>query len=209
MGKQEAGEQSEEPEPACAMYPFSFDLHNGAHFFADAAVTEADEKRRRYLNTAAIIFAAATIEAVLNEQISLRSELGIDEHPSQLPHEFFEALGNAQKTISLKDKWNLFTSVRGGQKWDSGVEPFQSYDLLISLRNELVHFKAEFLADQQAPLNKLQPLVDRLGLRPPLDEEKHHGYWLKTLLVSKHLGAWVRKSLDYKAVLEAVLKRVP
>jgi recombinational DNA repair ATPase RecF len=209
MGKPDVGEQSEEPEATRAMYPFSFDLHNGAHFFADAAVTEADEKRRRYLNTAAIVFAAATIEAVLNEQISLRSELGIDKHLSHIPHEFFEALANAQKTISLKDKWNLFTSVRGGRMWDSGVEPFQSYDLLISLRNELVHFKAEFLADQQAPLNKLQPLVDRLSLRLPPDEEKYHGYWLKTLLESTHLGPWIRKSLDYTAVLEAVLKRVP
>lgn len=144
MGKSEAGEQSQEPEATRAMYPFSFDLHNGAHFFADAAVTEADEKRRRYLNTAAIIFAAATIEAVLNEQISLRSELGIDEHLSQIPHEFFEALANAQRTISLKDKWNLFTSVRGGQMWDSGVEPFQLVIPLACYGDNLFWYPLEY-----------------------------------------------------------------
>ena len=192
------------------MYPFSFDLHNGAHFFADAAVTEEDEKQRRYLNTAALLFAAATIEAVLNEQISLRSEMGSDVHLSHLPCEFFEALAHAQKTISLKDKWNLFTSVRGGRTWDSGSEPFQTYDLLISLRNELVHYKAEFLADRRAPVNKLQPLVDRLGIKPPPpDDEKYYSHWLQTLLGSADLGAWVRKSLDYAEVLGAVLKRVP
>jgi hypothetical protein len=145
-----------------SMYPFSFDLINGARFFADAAATEEDDNRRRYLNTGCIVFAAATIEAVLNENISVGNFFGQDVRFSHIPQEFLTALASTQKYISLKDKWNLFVSVRGGYFWDSSSEPFQSYETIIAVRNELLHYKADFLGPLEPPINKIKPLLTQL-----------------------------------------------
>ncbi len=187
------------------MHPFSFDLLGGAYFFADAASSEADDKRRRYYNTSCIIFAAATLEAVLNEQISLRNVFGNDVHTQRIPKEFVTALVNAQKTISLKDKWNLFVSMRGGRPWDSGQEPFQSYDLIIALRNELLHYKAEFFPCLEAPVKKLQFLIRRFCpmMNPATTDEVTP--WLTGLLESRELGLWVKEKLRYEELLNYVL----
>ncbi len=192
-----------------SMYPFSFDLFGGAYFFAEAAITESEARRRRYYNAAAVVFAAASIEAVLNEQISLRSQFGPDSDMHHVPKEFYEALVRAQKSISLKDKWNLFLAVRGGWPWDPSAEPFQSYELLIALRNELLHYKAEFLPDGEPPLRKLQPLIDRLAVSDAPVEEDETPVWLKRILESQQLGAWLKQRMDYTEILRAVLQRKP
>ena len=102
-----------------SMQPFSFDLTGGFIYFADAATVEEDVQRRRYFNTACIVFAAGAIEAVINERISLESVL----LNSGAKRSFYEALAVAQRSINLKDKWNLFVSVRGGHHWDSAEDP--------------------------------------------------------------------------------------
>ncbi len=58
-----------------SMQPFSFDLTGGFIYFADAAAIEEDIQRRRYFNTACIMFAAGAIEAVINERILLEGKL--------------------------------------------------------------------------------------------------------------------------------------
>lgn len=190
-----------------SMYPFSFDLFGGAYFFAEAAIAESEARRRRYYNAAAVIFAAASIEAVLNEQTSLRSQFGPDSDMHHMPKEVYEALARAQKSTSLKDKWNLFVAVRGGRPWGAGAEPFQSYEVLIALRNELVHYKAEFLPGGEPPLRKLQPLIERLPVSDAPVKEDETPVWLKRILESQQLGAWLKEKIKYTEILNTVLRR--
>jgi hypothetical protein len=197
--------KSPSQEDMRAMYPLSFDLLGGSYFFADAANAETDDKRRRYYNTSCIVFAAATIEAVLNEQLSLRNVFGSDNEMRHIPKEYFAALANAQKAISLRDKWNLFVTVRGGRPWDSSQEPFQSYDLIITIRNELLHYKAEFLAHMEAPIRKLQPLIERFCPTQNLTTMDEVTVWLNCLLESRELGSWVKEKLRYNELLDYVL----
>jgi hypothetical protein len=190
-----------------SMYPFSFDLFNGSRYFAEAAISESDRKRKRYYNTAAVIFAAAAIEAVLNEQISIRQKFGPDMKNKHMSEEFFDALFNAQKTISLKDKWNLFTSIQGGTAWDSTREPFQSYDIVITLRNELIHYKAEFLGHYEPPVKKLHSLIKRFHPKTKLETPDELMDWLSCLLESKYLSQWLSKKIRYAEILELVLSK--
>lgn len=179
-----------------SMYPFSFDLTGGFVYFADAAAVEDDRKRRRYFNTACIVFAAGAIEAVINERISLESRL-ID---SKSKRPFYEALAAAQRSISLKDKWNLFVSIRGGSRWDSAIEPYQSYDTIITVRNELLHYKADFLGHLEPPVNRIRPLLMRFGV-PGERADEPSVAWLNALLESRDLGIWVKDKVRYDALL--------
>lgn len=178
------------------MYPFSFDLTGGFIYFADAALAEDKVKRRRYLNTACIVFAAGAIEAVINERISLEARF-LD---SGAKRPFYEALAAAQRSISLKDKWNLLISVRGGHQWDSAKEPYQSYDTIITIRNELLHYKADFLGHLEPPVNRIRPLLERLGV-PSNRADDSNVKWLYALLEARDLGVWVTDKVRYDTLL--------
>lgn len=186
------------------MYPFSFDLNNGSRFFADAAISEIDNKKRRYYNAASVIFAAATIEAVLNEQIALRSQFGSDVH-IPVPNDLFDALCNSQKSISLKDRWNLFVSVRGGHPWNSSKEPFQIYEMIIALRNALLHYRAKFLGHCEVPISRLKILMDRFGPKAMPKTEDELTTWIIALLESPKLSHWIWDNIKYDQLLDSLL----
>ena len=185
------------------MKPFSFDLTGGFVYFADAAAVEDDVKRRRYFNTACIVFAAGAIESVINERISLEAVL----LNSVASRSFYEALAEAQRSISLKDKWNLFVSVRGGHHWDSSQEPYQSYDMIITIRNELLHYKADFLGHLEPPVNRIRPLLRRFGV-PRERADDPHVHWMDVLLESRELGRWVKNKLRYDTLISFGLLQV-
>ncbi len=196
MTEQAVDDPSENHQSQGSMYPFSFDLTGGYVYFADAAATEDNAKRRRYFNTACIVFAAGAIEAVLNERISLEAKL-FDSGPKR---SFYKALAAAQRSIALKDKWNLFVSVRGGHHWDSSKEPYQSYDTIITIRNELLHYKADFLGHLEPPVNRIRPLLERFGV--PSDRvDDSNVLWLHILLEARELGRWVTDKVRHEALL--------
>lgn len=182
---------------AQTMAPFSFDLTHGYHRFAELAAAEEHPRFRRAHNAACVVFAAATIEAILNERISLERTIWKDPQRA----EFVEALAAVQRSLGLKDKWNLFASVRGNAAWDSAKEPFQSWDIIMSIRNELLHFKGEFLGHLEPPVKRIAPLMARLGVPPELAEEPIV-YWLNSVLGSRELGKWVVEKVDYSQMLD-------
>ena len=105
---------------------------------------------------------------------------------------FWQYLEKMQKNLSFKEKWDLIASIVGGIQWNSGTDPFQSYDVLLSLRNELVHFKGSFSDTDTAPTKKITSLLDRfkgesnwkldaMGVSP----------WVHMLLTAKELGEWI------------------
>ena len=181
-----------------AMYPYSFDLCNGYHYFAECAGKSEDDKKTRYYNSACVFFASSCIEAILNERISMYHTLGKDIRDQHIPMQYWETLFNIQKNKSIKEKWNLIISVLGGQLWDSSKEPFQSYDILFSLRNELVHYKAHFKEMGDAPTRKIKSLLETLiGKIKVSNNPEEYKAWVTTLLESPKLGNWVKEKVNY------------
>ena len=188
-------------EDAQTMHPFSFDLFQGIHFFADFAVNEPKAKNRRYYNTAAVTTAAAGLEAMLNEQISLSATLKVN------PQELYAALDNAKKDISLKDKWNLFAAIRKTTPWDSGKEPYQSCEILFALRNEIMHYKAHFLTHNEAPIKKLQSLLDQIEPTVKPEYRDDTKYWLITILESKNLAGWIKERIRWDILFDLLMMK--
>jgi hypothetical protein len=89
----------------------------------------------------AVMFAAATLEAFINE-IALFAKLRTDGPPvlsvlATLLEELEEAQGH------MRAKYQLARGVLTGAGFDRGTKPFQDFELLVRLRNEIVHMKAQ------------------------------------------------------------------
>jgi hypothetical protein len=51
----------------------------------------------------------------------------------------------AVEKANLAEKWILVTKLLTDKVWDKGSQPFQDFNRLIKLRNELVHYKPKFV----------------------------------------------------------------
>ncbi|OMC57430.1 hypothetical protein A5747_03440 [Mycobacterium sp. IS-836] len=54
---------------------------------------------------------------------------------------------DAERMMSLQSKFQIALVCAGRDRLDKGAEPYQSVDVLIDLRNELVHFKPQWWHD--------------------------------------------------------------
>ncbi|WP_431819936.1 hypothetical protein [Burkholderia sp. F1] len=182
------------PHEGKGMYCFSADLLDGCFSFANMAASAEDPLHVLHANTAAIFFAGSYLEARLNELIEEVS-LGIGE--PYVPLAFWQTLNERKKTFSTRDKWNLIASASGGQLWDSSAEPFQSLDVLTTLRNELVHYKGEMGEKTKPRLRKLQYLSDRFkGPGNNILRALNVGSWAHDLLTCPGLGQWVHEVIE-------------
>lgn len=177
---------------AGAMYPFSGDLMYGSERFAGMAEKATEGIDVRSLNAASITFGVSAIDAKVNEWIAISRE--IEDGPQ--PVAFWNELADLQRTIRLERKWNLIASVNGGTLWDGGKEPFQSYETAVAVRNEIVHFKGEFLGRDEAPNKRIQGLMQQLGVKSTATfVEGDVSSWVYDLLGCPKLGHWVARRI--------------
>lgn len=161
-------------------------VRRNAHIVAEAA----DDALVFDLNLSSIFLSGSFLEATLNEQIAMAARNGTQ--TIKPAPEFWVTLNKMQKNLTVTDKWNLIASTRGGQQWDGAREPFQSHDTLIALRNELVHFKGRYAADDTPPTKRLQPLLNQFKtVRDWKLEAMNIDPWLVSLVKSKKLGLWI------------------
>lgn len=176
------------------LYKFSADIlmvvRRNAHIVAEAA----DDALVFALNLSSIFLSGSFLEATLNEQIAMAARNGTQ--TIKPTPEFWITLNDMQKNLTVTDKWNLIASTTGGQQWDGAREPFQSHDTLITLRNELVHFKGRYAADDTPPTRRLQPLLDKFKtVRDWKLEGMNIDPWLVSLVKSKKLGLWIDSTI--------------
>jgi hypothetical protein len=87
-----------------------------------------------------VAFSIITLEAFLNETIEIArnaASLGTSNPIVSL----FVHVMNAMERSSLEDKFGAASVLLEGKPVDFGAAPYQDLSLLVSLRNELVHFK--------------------------------------------------------------------
>jgi hypothetical protein len=175
-----------------SMYPFSNDLIKGCQQFAALANDAEDDFSVRLFNTSCIFSGASSIEAQVNEWLSILREI----EDAGIPTAFWSELAISAKSLSLVQKWNFIAALRGGTLWDSGREPFQSYEIVVTLRNELIHYKGQFLGKDETPARKLSGLMKQLGIKSEAtfigDDSSS---WAFDLLNHRQLGVWVHSKI--------------
>lgn len=188
---------NQEPEDSCAGKPIkrvmarlSRHLDNGCKFFVDQLKDAKNLEEVMNFNISIILFSYSIVEAFINERISARVL-----HEDLPGSEFYRQIQNLQYKLSIQEKWNLITSHNNHETWDAGKEPYQSFELIISLRNELVHYKGAFLEKDTTPTKKINNLMNMFSAKSQsrfIDDDCSS--WVFDLLNKKELGAWIYKN---------------
>lgn len=182
-------------ESNLALHHFSDDLVWSCRHHARIAET-AQIPYEVYVSNMACVFSAASfLEARLNELTAQCT--GPLAKPRRLTPELWQTMHDMRKSLSHVQKWDLIASAAGGTVWRSDKDPFQSYDLLVSFRNEMVHYKGEFGDGIDPPIKKIRSLQKRLKVPvEALHKEAPRTSWFASLLYSPRLGRWTSELVD-------------
>lgn len=121
----------------------------------------------KYCSTASILFSVASLEAHINELFFEHSS-SFPNHSENLIKRTFEAIEKA----SILKKYQMALSLRGAEDFDIGKDnSFKATEVLIRLRNALVHFKPEWEDDQKKHKTISDSLRGRFEMSPFI--EKH------------------------------------
>ena len=176
-----------------SMSLFSNSFLRACKKFSDLAQMSTTQEDTVVYNLSSIINAVCFIEAYLNEQISIGVICYSKDDPTGKP--WFD-LQTEKKQLKIQEKWDLVAAIKDTEKWNNAVEPFQSLETIISLRNELVHYKGDFAEKDQAPTKKIHALMNKLDIVSQAEwTEDDCSTWIQDLLNSKALTSWTYEKL--------------
>ena len=117
-----------------------------------------DPRHRSHAITA-VLSAVAFLEAFINAiwQDAAESEPGnhtrlnhgIPDDAIAIMRELWTGKDDAERMLSPLGKFQVALVCAGHERMDQGAEPFQSADVLVELRNHLVHFKPQMALDRR------------------------------------------------------------
>jgi hypothetical protein len=100
-----------------------------------------------------IVFSVLTLEAFMNElaEFALTSDM---EQPPVIDvlAEFLK--DSEESNASLETKFTVGSWILTGKRFERGKQPFQDFALLVRLRNDIVHFKANDRFEEGVPVGK-------------------------------------------------------
>jgi hypothetical protein len=142
-----------------------------------------------------IVFAVVALEAFLNETTELALDFSKYPQGLALPviSVFAEFMVEAEKShASLESKFLLGNWILTGKKLDKGTQIYQDFSLLLQLRNDLLHFKANDAFEQSAPPEEIhKKLFNRFGNKNILAENAKYsdGSWT-FLIETRAVAEW-------------------
>jgi len=164
---------------------FSDRLWKACRMHAKHAKESTYPYEAEFANVSCLIVAPSIIEALLNEFISYHCV--IDQNMVNVK-DFFAAMKGTEK-LRIEERWNLLAAFFKGQSWDDGKEPFQSYQLIKTFRNEIVHYKGDWVPIGEAPFSKMKQFISRFVKEEPNSSLPFSYYSL--VLKNKDLGGFI------------------
>ncbi len=162
----------------------------------------------------AIILSAAATEAFINElaEVIAMTRVRLDETLSTEVRAFADAIREIEESHgSLQDKYLTAAQTLRGSPFDKGTNPFQDFDTLVKLRNDLMHAKPKdgLEIDANGALSTAVPkhitaLQQRRLARTPCQGVNIS--WFDTLTTEK-MATWAPKTAH--AIILAVLDLIP
>lgn len=176
-----------------AMHPFSVEFLAGCRKFSDLAEETDDRQEVMIYATSCIVNAVCFLEAKLNEEVTI-ARICFDEGSDERKR--WDEVKEGEQRYSVPQKWNQVAALTGGCRWNSGEEPFQSFETISSLRNELVHFKGDLLGKDEAPSRRIAGLMQQLGVKSKATwVEDDCSSWVTDLLSEESVIRWVSEKI--------------
>lgn len=162
----------------------------------------------------AVLFSAAALEAFINELSDLAKSQA-DANP-EFVASFASLTSTAEESRgSTRLKYAIAGHAFTGRAYDRSAEPFQSLDLILSVRDQIVHLKAELLefdGDRRPVASSHDGILKKLrskGILAKFNEEDFMGSsptWI-SLLSTRAAARWAcNVAAD---VVSAVLDSIP
>lgn len=176
-----------------ALHPFSVEFLAGCRKFSELAQETDNGQEILIFGTSCIVNAACFLEAKLNEEVAIARTCFEEE---SVERRQWNDIKDRARRDSVPQKWNQIAALTGGCRWSSGEEPFQSYETISSLRNELVHFKGELLGKDEAPTRRIAGLMQQFGVQSEATwVEDDCSSWITDLLSEKTVVRWVSEKI--------------
>jgi hypothetical protein len=118
--------------------------------------------------SAAVLLSVASLESNINEFLSEDEKLFPQMNPGGRAVLVKLLLERRRRIL---EKYQKVLALRGRKPFEEGSEPYQSVDILIKLRNELVHFKPEWHDEQNKHEDLGKHLRGKFALNPFFSEE--------------------------------------
>jgi hypothetical protein len=144
----------------------------------------------------AVVFAAASVEAFINEAAmlaGLRFRPGLTDPPSVA--RFKDLLDEAEVShASTRLKYLLAGSVLLDQAYEKGRQPYQNFDLLLKVRDEVIHLKGERfrMVNGNIVLTERKNIIRALGSRHLVDVGANTGF--TNLISTRAVARWACNS---------------
>jgi hypothetical protein len=110
-------------------------------------------RRHRSFVIASVLTSASFQEAVINEVIRSagQSNLEVADRLSEVDRRRLIDLAEDLDRMSTLGRYQLVLHLLNREPFDRGAQPFQDADLLVALRNALVHYKPEWRPGANSP----------------------------------------------------------
>jgi hypothetical protein len=181
---------------------------------SDAASGSIDS---RYHSTlVAIVFSAAAMEGYLNELLERLDRLARSSN-QQVPERIRNIVAVAaeleSRHVSFHLKLQVLCSLLSDRTLDKGTSLYQDVDLLVRLRNALMHYRSESIRHgaQETGSNERHIITKRLVARGLVPREKADGFWMfgwMAVAGSEVVAQWAHTTArSFVIFLETLLPR--
>lgn len=147
-------------------------------------------KELEYANLSCIFFASSYFEARINEAATMFSL--IEDTDEQ---ELWKLISSEDRSLNFRLKWNIVAVATEGETWSSDKKPFQSWEEIFSLRNELVHYKSQLLEAGRVPVARFKNLARKLGITD-LHIGEEGSQWVRCFLQCKELSKFIDENIE-------------
>lgn len=104
--------------------------------------------------SAVIVLVSTSLDAYINETLAYLHFLELKPNKKR-------QIAELQKSRELREKWVGAPEILAGTAVDIRAEPYLSFDLMLTLRNKLVHYSARFRTPSEYPLSKIDEYKQR------------------------------------------------
>lgn len=104
-------------------------------------------------------------------------------------------ISDFKRSENIPNKWDRIQEMRGSSyKWDKGNSIFSNFYALSSLRNEVLHYKCDFLESTEVPVKCIRNIMSQLCDEAPFGKKMPNTLmfesWCEHLLKQKALTKW-------------------
>jgi len=135
--------------------------------FTRARLEDAKPIEKQDAVLTAILFSAAALEAYINETFQIIRGMPALWQSSNKVSAFADVLDEAEEhRASPKLKYLLAKIVLTGTSFDKGALPYQDFDLLMAMRDELMHYKLQRIEDTHKIVERLKSRKIQIAHEP-------------------------------------------